>query len=332
MFSVLPREPRWFALAAPVLLCHGLQAAIVSAEELHVAFDASYTVACRDVTPPEFGMERPLQKLVEARFRVTTRLMSGDLNDLQELQFEVAGEGGRLRVVDVFPHTTLVSEFVEPICNTRTVENSRTLGGAIKASIPVPIGPIAVSAGPEISGSKTHKESNSETTKRRPAQTAVIVSGTVDNEHGAFFRFRPGPDLLLEGVKEFAVIWMAPREWVADCISLRCTARGKVSKPFWNSDVQTVGGARAEIALHLGGSREGLRAAERFAAAERTWFDARATVEEAQAKSALAALLNPPSKKAERAFEDATQELAEAKKSLVSLAGPNETVYVGRTR
>ena len=95
MFSVLRCERRFVAFAAPVLLFQGWSGAIASAEELRVAFDASYTVACRDVTPPEFGGS-------QAR-----NLFEGPAEDV-----DVAITGGHHEALPVFGAETVGQEGV----------------------------------------------------------------------------------------------------------------------------------------------------------------------------------------------------------------------------
>src|SRR5688500_8382914 len=54
------------------------------AEVPRVYFDMPFAVACRDVTPPEFYSANPGQKLIEARFEISSLLTSGDERDLAQ--------------------------------------------------------------------------------------------------------------------------------------------------------------------------------------------------------------------------------------------------------
>src|SRR5262245_53329527 len=59
-------------------------AAELRAEPLRVHFDMPFAIACRDVSSPEFLEANPGQKLIEARFEISSLLVAGQERNLSE--------------------------------------------------------------------------------------------------------------------------------------------------------------------------------------------------------------------------------------------------------
>src|SRR5688572_20576391 len=69
---------RWLALLVLFV------ASPAMAEAPRVQFDLPYTVACRDVTPPNFAAVNPEQKLVEVRLAISSLVVAGEERDLTQ--------------------------------------------------------------------------------------------------------------------------------------------------------------------------------------------------------------------------------------------------------
>src|ERR1044072_1265936 len=78
---------------------------VAAAEMPHVAFDMPYTVACCDVTPPEYATLHPGEKLIEAKLEISALLTAGNERDLTQYFIRMHGSHRPLTVVDCLPKT-----------------------------------------------------------------------------------------------------------------------------------------------------------------------------------------------------------------------------------
>ena len=164
-------------LAARALLAER----VAQADE--VVFDLPSVVECRDVTTTEFAAATPHLKQIEAKVRISARECDGAPVEILQLDYEIRTSGA-VRVVDYGPRTTLESSIVlDQIDINATAENSQSLGA--EAAILYKPGVLG--------GSRTTsaKKSEAKHFKQVAAKDVVLASGTLDREHGVFFRLRP---------------------------------------------------------------------------------------------------------------------------------------------
>ncbi len=148
-----------------------------------VGFDVPTAVECRDVTPPEFAIAHPRLKVVEAKVRISARMIEGTLSDIVEFSY-VLKTNPMMRITGYLPNTTLESSVAEDSIEiTGASEHSKALGlDAHIAYKPALLG------GTFNQGSKNSESSHY---KQIAAKDLVLASGTIDREHGVFFRLRP---------------------------------------------------------------------------------------------------------------------------------------------
>ena len=248
-----------------------------SAASPKVSFDLGYLVECHDVTPQAFALLHPDEKVIEADLRVSVRLEQGDEADLEELQFELTSPAERLRVVDFLPKTEIENDSVDGTEVVKTTESIRSLGAGVGPTFNVSggagnlYGNVVTQALPNGTANATHRKELKETTKKIPPGKAVVISGTLENEHGVFFKLRRSAKGSFEGTKLLSFRFVAPAEWRGDWIVLSCSAMGRVRHYFFKS-VEPVGTAKAFLGLHLAGDAEVERAGQELSEAQEQYF------------------------------------------------------------
>ena len=229
---------------------------------LEVVFDASPSVACRDVTPDDFAEANPDERLVEARIEVSSLIRRGREDDLVEHFYRFDSSRQTLRIVDYSPKTTLASEMAGNV----TVENKQEATRGIGVSVAAPADwPIKLGSSGEL-GAKALSSTRYELV---PPMTAVAASGTLDRGHSVYFKLRPSRSTSLAGAQSFSLVFRVPSRWRADYVHLTCTASGVARGLFSPSDERAVRGRRRfVVALYAEGDASAKAAAERLVRAE----------------------------------------------------------------
>ena len=235
-----------------------------AADAVSVEFDCGPAVVCRDVTPVDFAISNPNEKIIEATLQISTRVSEGDAIDLRELLFEI--DSPHARIFEFTPKTQLDSEFVEPIQIVKTVGKHRTIGGTVNGTMAAPI-PLPASAQPVASLGTNEQNSVREEMRKMPAETPVIVSGTFAQQRGVFFKFKQSPQRSLEGVQELSCQFVVPRSWRGDYVLFSCLAKGQRSR-YLIKGVHPCGDARFVVGLYLEGDSRAKEAAHDLAASQ----------------------------------------------------------------
>lgn len=250
----------------------------VCAAQPKVAFDLGYVVECQDVTSQAFAMSHDDEKVIEANLRVSVRLESGEEKDIDQLLFEITSPSERLRIIDFLPRTQ-----IEPEANNievvKTSETIHSLGGSVGATFALSSGgkngsAAITSALPAANANTSHRNQLTETTKKIPAGRAIVTSGTLENEHGVFFKLRRTAAGTFEGIKPFSFRFAVPSDWRGDWLVISCQARGTVSRYFFKS-IEEIGTSKAFLALHLAGDAAAESAALDMAMAQEEYFAAK---------------------------------------------------------
>ena len=229
------------------------------AAETRVTFDLPDSIECRDVTPKEFAVAYPTMKVIEAKFRVSVRI-DGAETSIVDFLYLVTNPGLRLKIQDYLPNTVLESTKVDDhIEVTSSTEDARTTGA--NASVGYKSIGLGLS---RITGSK---KSESDHYKQIVPKALVLASGTINRQHGVFFKLRPSTGVSLEGAKEFTILAIVPKEWRTDWITMACAARAK-KQSYFSATVSLAGFEQAHVGLYLRGDREGMDLAEELYAVQ----------------------------------------------------------------
>ena len=93
-----------------------------------VQFDVRSVVECRDVTTAEFAATNPDERLVEARFQVSTLIQHGNADDLIQYLYRIESRQGTAQVVDYQPKTTLATDIIGNLGIENKREDAKSLG------------------------------------------------------------------------------------------------------------------------------------------------------------------------------------------------------------
>ncbi len=253
--AYLPQSHKMLLSLAALLL--PLLAGAAVAEDPDVQFDCDPTVVCRDITPVDFSLSNPDEKIIEATIRISTRMTAGATDDLTELVYEIKSPLGRID--DFSPRTKLSSEYVEPIQIVKTVGKNNTIGGSVNGTMAAPI-PLPASAHPVASLGRNEHDSVTEEMRKMPAKKPLIISGTFSQRQGVFFKFKQSNQVSLEGIKSITCSFIVPRDWRGDYMLLSCRADGQRSRYFIKG-IYPCGESRFVVGLYLEGDLEAKQAA-----------------------------------------------------------------------
>lgn len=190
-------------------------------ETPEVAFDVPTSLACTDVTTPEFAAQSPGKRLIQIETPVSLLLYHGEADRVRDLVIEIDG-GDELTVYDYAPRTALASELAEPIEVRRTRSTDKTLGASLGGKL---AGDVALT--PTVSGGRSASDTATVTRRELPPKQAVVVSGTIGARSGVFYKLRSTTQSTLEGEQSFRVTFVAPADWSGGSVEVRCVARGE---------------------------------------------------------------------------------------------------------
>jgi hypothetical protein len=228
-------------------------------EPPRVHFDMPFTIACRDVTPRDFAAAYPNQRLVEARFEISSLLLAGKEQDLTQIFVRIDSPERTVSVVDYLPKTLHESRLASPIGISKTDERNASIGINVAGKYEI-LTTLAANAG---LGQKT---TSCVKYDLLPPLETVAASGTLLRGAGVFFKLKGSERRLLEGASEFALVLKVDRDWRTDHVRVLCTADG-VQRGFVSSLDQSIRAGQREfaVALYLEGDEAARLTAEEFA-------------------------------------------------------------------
>jgi len=239
----------------------GISTTAAIAEAPRVRFDMPYAVACRDVTSPEFAESHPGYKLMEAKLEISSLLAGGQEKDLTQFFVRVESPAHTLVIADYLPktkHEAIASSVTKEDSTERTAAIGVNLSGKYELlTIPGPSAGIGQS-----------KKSSVKYELLPPLET-VAASGTLDRGSALFFKIKSSPRNLLEGTREYGLVFKVPTNWRADYLRVRCEAEGIRRGVVSTFDEQfTCGSREFLVALYQDGDETARRLAENFARRE----------------------------------------------------------------
>jgi hypothetical protein len=234
-----------------LLLAAGISPALTAAP-LEIKFSASQTVACRDVTPPEFAAISPGEKLIEAQFRVSALLWQGQEEQIEELLILIASPQRRLRVVDFWPKTESVSDIAGPIERSQTQDSTRSLEAGLRGSITAAQAGISGQLSPSLGAGYSSHEAVKETYKKLPPRQLLLASGTLHGDASLFFKLKPSTQGSLEGARVMSCVFAVPAQWRGDWVLITCLAKGRTDRQLVPR-IEECGRGEFHVGLHLEG-------------------------------------------------------------------------------
>jgi hypothetical protein len=240
-----------------VIACTGAEAA--GGEVPRVHFDMPFVVACRDVSSPEFLAANPDDKLIEARFEISSLLIAGQERDLTEYLIRIESPQRTLAVVDYLPKTLHESKHAKPISVQETDESNASIGINIA-------GQYEFLTGTGVNAGLGKKHVSCVKQELLPPLETVAASGTLLRGSAVFFKLKASSRQLLEGARDYSLVLRVPAQWRADYVHVYCRAQG-IERSFVSSlDQQVICGNRDfVVALYLEGDAAARSTADSFA-------------------------------------------------------------------
>lgn len=261
------RAQRGLWIAIGMLACCGSVAVARAATAPRVEFDTTYSVECLDVTPADFAARYPTSRIVEARFKISTWLTAGRELDLNDLVVEITSSEQTLPVVDFMPRTELDTNIAGEIEVVQSEEKSKTSNAGVGGTVGVEYGIVKAQANPSAGGGRSQVASTKETYKRLPPKQLLLASGTINRGYGVYFKLKPSAQESLEGVREFAVLFLVPSDWRGEAVEVSCTARaGK--KSYFSHSIEECGVRTFHVGLYREGDTVARTVAEELARAQ----------------------------------------------------------------
>ncbi len=194
----------------------------LNSDKPEVGFDVPSAIVATDVTPEAYLLKQPDRRLVEIEIPVSLLLYRGQASRIEDVVIEIETSESDLQVHDYSPRTLLTTNITKPIEQRQSSASDKTLGGSLGGKLGTD---IAIS--PTINGGMSKSNTMTETITIEPPKRATIVSGTLNNRRGAFFKLRPSSQTTLEGERSFKVTFSTPHAWSGGEIDIRCYARGQ---------------------------------------------------------------------------------------------------------
>lgn len=242
------------AATAPQLALTG-----VCAQPEGVAFDAPAIVIAEPINPDVVEQPTMGGGLVRLRIPVSTFQSPEFRGSVQEYIIEIDSPYQTLRVLDFWPKSELYSGIEGTVSVQRTQQSESSFNFNVSAAFE-PIGRGAAQG-------EMHKQSSEqESFERKPPMQILSSSGTIRRGYGVFFKFRPGPYPVLEGVRELAILAEVPPGWRADMLQIYMRAVGTTAH---TTRPQSLGESRLWMTTHREGDRAAAAAATRYVNQER---------------------------------------------------------------
>lgn len=256
-----------------VLLMFGLPASnsTTRAQTPSVQFDVNSMVGCRDVTPSEFEQSNPDEKLMEAKFQVSSLIREGHEDGLIQYLYRFESPERSLRIADYLPKTTLATNVIGNVGMETKVEKSSSLGFTAAGNYDQVVQGDATAA-------RSSKTTSSVRCELLPRLELLAAAGTTSRNTGVYFKLKPSDRISLEGAKEFALVLRVPRTWRGDYVRVVCEAKShkrSVVLPF--DTAVTCGSAGFVVALYDARDPSAKTAARQFVRAEQQLLDLAST-------------------------------------------------------
>jgi hypothetical protein len=215
----------------------------------HVEFDFTRAAMCRELTCDPKSPSELSDRRVELVLPVSVRFHGLTRDDVEELDIEINAAGTGLAVQAFSPGTELKSDIAQKIETTTTTKRDRSLAATLGGELPVPYGDFVAHMTPSIQAGLGDSKIATEKMNRLPPKQAIIVSGTLSQGCGVFFKLKPSSQTSLEGVHQLSVTFLAPASWRGSDVRVSCSAHGQ-RKVLWIKQPAVIGSAAGNVRLY----------------------------------------------------------------------------------
>lgn len=229
-----------------------------------VEFDVADLIECRDVTPDEWKDDDSADRLIEASFTISSLLRRGTDQQVVHFLYRIESPERSLTVVDYLPKTRLATSVVGKVAVEKQREGSYSIGINLA-------GKYDRLATGNVSGSKGASDKSSVRYELLPPKELIAAAGTINRQHGVYFKLKPSKQTSLEGAKQFVCVFRVARSWRGGLIRIHCEATGR--NPYGTIALPggetTVGSVDFISGLHLKDDKPSRRAVAELVTANR---------------------------------------------------------------
>lgn len=237
-----------------------LVATVSKAEVPVVVFDVPLISECREVTPKGFR-EAYQRQVIEAVFRVSPQLLTGDEKDLKRLHYEISTDQ-QMPVVSYLPSSQVATD----VEGTVAIQSSSHHGELSFRYLILP-----TTGDGDVKGDL--ESSHAEYRRLAPKQV-LLAAGTIERGFGVYFDLKPSSQDTLQKQREFACLFEVPATWRADYVTIRCSANG--SKRGFGGLVDSnvaCGSGLLCVGLYKQGDAQARAYADTLARKQQTYFN-----------------------------------------------------------
>ena len=246
----------------------GLLLAWATVASAAIHFDVTPMVAVGDVSTAEFQGANPDEKLVEARFAITTFLRPGDDKQPVEVIYYFESPEQTMQVVDYSPKTSLDT----PIAGNVGVETQQEKNTNYGVTGGLQYGNVGKLEGTVNGGVKNTSSFHYDLL---PPMQLVSASGTMSLGSGAYFKLRTTARTSLEGAREFVLVLRVPRSWRGDVMRIICQSTCQKSGGFRSlDDAKQCGAGSFLVPMYLDGDELAKWSARQFLQSQRRLLEA----------------------------------------------------------
>ncbi len=250
---------KYFAsIACLVMMLCFSQSSVMASDP--VSFDVPALAIAQRVNPEVVEHPTTGGKLFRIRLPISTFIASQARSQVEQYVVRLTSPQLTMRVVDFWPKTETYSQVEGAVTVKTSIEGAQQLGAKGTASYP-PVGQAGIDASVKRS---TRRE---ETFQQKPPMEILSSSGTLHRGYGAFFKFLAGPQAVLEGAREVAVLVEVAPHWRADMLHVSLEAIGRTSS---KKSVHLVGGSQLWTAVYQEGDAAAATQASRYVTHERS--------------------------------------------------------------
>ena len=245
-----------------------------------VEFDTSETIGVEDVTTPEFAAANPREKLVEARFTISSLIRHGSDEGLVHFLYRIEGLERGMSVYDYLPKTELASSVTGRVSVEQKADDALAIGGSIGGKLEAASGSINIAKSAARHGQVKYE--------LLPPKELIAAAGTIHRQHGVYYKLKPSKQTSLEGAKQFVCVLRVPASWRADRTWLICEAT-TLSSPMLGRPAQEIVCGRGSflIGLYGSGDVEARKASLKLVQTEAEWLRQKNLYDQEQQKDLL---------------------------------------------
>jgi hypothetical protein len=232
-----------------------------------IVFDAACSIPCRDVTPKSMQGN---QKVIEVVFELSPSLKKGDLSK-GTVQYTITHDSPAkgISVADFLPKADLYSDVSDPVIVL--VPQEATVAAKNGAAVRYNVLSKADAKSAEGQEAKAAYE-------KLPPKKALKSSKPLDSKLGVVFEMNGSDPATLKGRHVVSCLFVVPKTWRADCITLRCDAsKYQAAIPLIAGmsigNIATCGRAEFGVGLYLEGDQTAEQAAKEFVDAQQKFLD-----------------------------------------------------------